>query len=198
MIVPMIFALAALQPGAGPSPAGCSLSRPAMCRDTNQLVWSPGFEPALRRFAGTVRGSYISPGATLADQLRLALGGPPEEPRRLADGSRLFAACRAHSCMEKGAIVVDARGEIVAAGLLNFRCGRRNRCGDGWVLDIFVPQQAARSSAPADAIRAWAREMEAQAPATGLGRYRIERTEVHVLPGSGAARPARAGRRPRR
>lgn len=200
MHLAFVLALAAHAAAAQPPSGACSLSQPSRCGSTNELVWSRGFEPALRSFAGAARGNYLAANTSLAEQLHLALGGPPDEPRRLADGNWLFTACRAHSCMEKGAIVVDARGAIVAAGLLNFRCGTgRNPCSDNWALDIFVRSETVAAGEAGHAIRAWAREMEAQAPTTLLGRDRIARTEVHVLPTRGAAqRQPRAGTRRRR
>ena len=88
-------------------------------------------------------------------QIEDVLGGPPDEPRRLADGGLLFTACRPHSCTEKGAVAFDAHGRIVVASIVSYRCGAGSHCASSPSLDHYVRDPAASAVARA-AIHAWA------------------------------------------
>jgi|GEM_PF-2347726 hypothetical protein len=59
---------------------------------------------------------------TLADQLMTALSGPPFDQIDLGNGYSVYVACRAHNCGERGAVIMDKTGRIVAAGLMGYRC----------------------------------------------------------------------------
>ncbi|HEY1605036.1 MAG TPA: hypothetical protein VGF77_05515 [Allosphingosinicella sp.] len=144
--------LAAPGPGVG---VACGLRRLEACESTNQLVWGPGFERALRRFLGRDaddRVSYLYSRGRLIGQVREVLGGPPDAPRSLPGGSRLFTACRAHSCEEKGAVAFAADGHIVAIGVLNYHCGK---CARAW-LDLFVRGRGTATETARTAIVRWA------------------------------------------
>jgi hypothetical protein len=163
----MLGALAALLLAAAPAPppSACGLTHPAGCSDTNRLVGDPDFVAAVKRFFDGARGDHLYPGGALADQAMEALGGPPDPPKRLATGSWLFTACRAHSCPEKGAAVLTPQGRILAIGLLNFRCHKAaaggSDCDKASHLDVYVRPgelDAARLIEPLDA---WARERAA-------------------------------------
>lgn len=134
----------------------CSMAAPAACATTNQLMWAPGTEAALKGFFGTARGDYLMPNALLWKQAREALGGPPEAPLRLKDGSLLFSACRAHSCPEKGAMVVTPAGKIRAAALLHYRCTPAG-CADTARLALFYRQPAEADGLAMRALIGWAR-----------------------------------------
>ena len=136
----------------------CSMAQPAQCRTTNELMWVPGTEAALKGFFGTARGNYLMPGALVWKQAREALGGPPEAPLRLTDGSLLFAACRAHSCPEKGAMVVTPAGKIRAAALLHYRCTPAG-CADDARLTLFYRQSAEADGPAMRALIGWARSV---------------------------------------
>jgi hypothetical protein len=58
----------------------------------------------------------------LADQLMTALGGPPFDRIDLGDGFFVSVACSIDNCGERGAVVMDETGRIVAAGLIGYRC----------------------------------------------------------------------------
>lgn len=160
----MIGLLAVLLLAATPAPAApnpCTLRALQACANTNQLVWDPQFEAALTRFLGDSRGDYLRPNALVADQLREALGGPPDDRKGLATGDWLFTACRAHSCPEKGAVVVTQTGRILAAGLLNFHCHAapkgQAQCEKARRLDIFVRPGEADAGRLIQPLDGWAR-----------------------------------------
>jgi hypothetical protein len=158
----MIGVVAALMMmAASPAPQACMLAKLEACANTNQLVDDPAFGAALKRFFGPARGDYLYPGGLTSDQAREALHGPPNDAKRLAEGSWLFTACRAHSCPEKGAVILTPEGQVLAVGLLNFRCHKTAQgqagCDQGRHLDIFVRRRdldAARLVQPLDA---WAK-----------------------------------------
>jgi hypothetical protein len=134
----------------------CSMAQPAECRTTNALIWAPGTEAALKAFFGNARGDYLMPGALVWKQAREALGGPPDAPLRLKDGNLLFAACRAHSCPEKGAMVVTPTGKIRAAALLHYFCTPAG-CADNARLALFYRQPAEADGLAMRALIGWSR-----------------------------------------
>ena len=137
----------------------CRVAAPWTCADTNKLVWAKGFSGGLSRFLGkkaTERVSLLYPGE-LQYQLADALGGPPDDRQKLADGSYLFTACRPHSCSEKGAITFDAGGSITAIAIVNYHCGEVSKtCSNDPALDIYTRNLLA-DSLPLRAIVGWAR-----------------------------------------
>lgn len=78
--------------------------------------------------------------ATLAEQLMDAISGPPFDQLDLENGYYGYVACRAHSCEERGAVVMDRTGRIVAAELIGYRCrqGLEPDCDDMPVAYAFV------------------------------------------------------------
>lgn len=97
----------------------CSLVRLSACSTTNALVWDRQFSRALAAFASGARTNFFDRrNASLVDDLFAVLGGPPDAPRRLSDGSYLFTACRAHDCPQKGAVILSERGDIHAAAMI--------------------------------------------------------------------------------
>lgn len=101
--------------------AACSLSSPATCDNTKQLVWSDGFEAAVAAFVGPRRAAYLYADAPVAAQMIQVLGGPPDRPARPGRYYR-FTACRAHSCDEKGAAVLTSKGDIAPLAVLHMAC----------------------------------------------------------------------------
>jgi hypothetical protein len=186
----MLGVLAVLLLAVTPAPAApghCTLTALQACANTNQLVDDPQFAGALRRFFGDARGDYLQPNAPLADQVAEALHGPPEDRKGLATGDWLFTACRAHSCPEKGAVIVTQTGRILAAGLMNFNCRAsvqgQAKCEKARRLDIFVrpgEADAARLIQPLDAWARMATEQErAQYGAQNAAPYAGPR--VHII-----------------
>lgn len=98
----------------------CGLARLSACRNTNVLVLDAGFQRALRTFAGQPRTDFLGDGKVgpLAQELIEVLHGPPDQPQQLNDGSFLFTACKAHECLNKGAVVLSSTGEILAAAMI--------------------------------------------------------------------------------
>ena len=175
MTAPLILAifLAAAPTGAS---GDCRLDRIHRCRNTNQLVWSPGFEAAVRRFSGDAKTEHSYDGSRLNRELIEALGGPPDHPIRWR-GYYLFAACRAHSCDEKGAAIVSPRGRIEALAMIWYPCAQKWRVEDGCSakprLTILIRRPT--DSAMVRRLKQWAM--------IALAEYRdppptIERTEV--------------------
>ncbi len=154
------LALAASLPATGG--AHCELTRLSACRDTNELILDKAFEVSVKRFLGLRRSSYLGRPDWLADQMIEVLGGPPDDPIRIGNRFR-FTACRAHSCAEKGAAVLEPDGRIVALAILHSACGAQpaaNDCFAHETLDIF-----ARSPVGADIVgnlSSWARSEIAQ------------------------------------
>ena len=120
MLGALLMLSAAALPAAAPVPR-CAPARHAACRDTNQLVHAPAFTAAVRRFIGKRTASYLYKDGDVAAQQLDVLGGPPEAPTRIGELYR-FTACRAHSCPEKGAAVLDPAGRIVALAILYSPC----------------------------------------------------------------------------
>lgn len=102
--------------------AACGLATPQHCSSTNVLINKAEVRSELDRLAAG-RSAALLHGreAPVAEQLLEVLGGPPEEPVK-AGPYLLFAACRAHSCDEKGAMLVGERGDIAGAAILYFGC----------------------------------------------------------------------------
>ena len=103
------------------SGAVCAPARLSACQDTNQLVMAPAFTAAVRRFIGKRKAAYLYANGDVAGQQIDVLHGPPDEPTRIGNLYR-FTACRAHSCPEKGAAVLDPAGKIVALAILYSPC----------------------------------------------------------------------------
>jgi hypothetical protein len=165
LLAALMMAAAPAAPAA-PSPRACALATLAACPNTNQLVDDRAFVAALKGFFGPARGDYLYPKGPMWAQAQEALHGPPDDAKRLAEGSWLFTACRAHSCPEKGAVILAPEGRVLAVGLLNFRCRDaakgQDSCDKARHLDIFVRRQdldAARLIQPLDA---WAKTQVAQ------------------------------------
>lgn len=126
LLMMLSAAAAPAAPAAGPAATCCDLLRPARprlaaCRDTNQLITAPAFTAAVRRFIGKRKASYLHANGDVTDQQIEVLHGPPDEPTRIGALYR-FTACRAHSCPEKGAAVLDPAGKIVALAILYSPC----------------------------------------------------------------------------
>ena len=117
-------------------------------------MWSKAFLRDLSAFLGDARASYLQHDRLVFDQAQAVLGGPPEAPSRLDDGSWLFTACRAHSCPEKGAVVFSAGGQILALGILHFACD--NACLAAPRLALYV-RHGATIDAARRAVERWAR-----------------------------------------
>lgn len=131
----------------------CGLKSVGACTDTNRLVWSESFEPALKAFLGKRRVGWFGRQARIADVVREVLSGPPDEPVKVADGLYRFSAVRPHSATERGAIFIAEDGTIKAAGVLHFNCGKQ--CAKTYSLSILLPRE---DKALAQLVQAWGTE----------------------------------------
>lgn len=166
----------------------CAVRHPAGCRNTNQLVLAPDFQNAVRKFGGGAQIAVLGRGEEpLWTVLLTTLHGPPDEPISLSDGSYLFTACMAHSCTEKGAIVVTRSGSITMAATLTNHFARedsRSKLSEAHYarLDIYLAGAASAAPSWRQAVRAWAKAAYAtdgsyfrevfQTYSTGLSEYR--------------------------
>ncbi len=91
--------------------------------DMNQLAWAPGFEEAVNDFFGAERGDFYWVDGPVSEQVLAGLGGPPNDLERLGGGLVMGSACRAHSCDERAAVIVQCPSTIVAVGVKHFPCG---------------------------------------------------------------------------
>jgi hypothetical protein len=100
------------------------------------LAWSPGFQSAVQRFVGRGEGA-VNAIRNAGKAVALALGGPPDPPTRLPGGGWLFAACQAHDCPVKGALLLGPDKRLRGAGVFNFLCDQAG-CADEPRLDLFL------------------------------------------------------------
>lgn len=154
----MIAILAALAAAAAPAPANetCALAHPEACGDTSQLFGDKAFVARIKAFVGRGEADYLYP-ASLAEQQLAVLGGPPDAPERIG-GLYRFTACRQHSCAEKGAVVLDPTGRLVATAILHSACAvtrPTEDCSTHYVLSVFVSDPSA-SKPVVDDLGAWA------------------------------------------
>lgn len=113
--------------------------------DMNQLVWEPGFEEAVDDYFGEERGDFYWADGLVSDQVITGLGGPPNDLERLGGGLVIGSACRAHSCPERAAVIVQCPSTIVAVGVKHFRCSSepgRVFCDSLPTFTIFSPPGA--------------------------------------------------------
>lgn len=140
---------------------GCSLRTLDQCDNTNQLIWNRVFEASLRHFFGHRRANYLYNGDPLVSNQAIAvLGGPPDTPERIGDLWR-FTACRAHSCPEKGAAVLEPDGRLIAVAILHSPCAEPNRptdCSSHLTLSIFIRPSNQSASVIAN-LSSWGRAM---------------------------------------
>lgn len=178
----------------------CGTRDLSACGNTNELVLAPDFRRAVKRFGGRARTPVLDRGdEPLWKALITTLHGPPNEAIRLADGSYLFAACMAHSCTEKGAVVLTRSGSITMAAMLTNHVvnedDRNKLSGPHYArLDIYLVGPAAAVPPWHQHIRAWARAAYAtdrkyfrevfQTYSTGLTEYRwlVSRNSPTLIP----------------
>lgn len=160
LLVCLGFLLAGCSTAAPTAVGICGTATLSSCRTTNQLVWAPSMTQAMEEFFGEhadLQVSYLYSNGPLLDQIWAVLGGPPEDREDLKNGGFLFAACRQHSCPEKGAVAFDTEGRIKAVGILNFKCqGGSEGCSDGRQLDLFFRDDDAATEASILAVKNWA------------------------------------------
>lgn len=154
----------------------CTLKTAEFCRDTNQLVWSPGFDDAIKRFVGVHTGEFVA----LQRQALASLGGPPHRPVEMLGykaGGWLFSACEAHYCPVKGALLLDYDHSM--RGLAVFDFGSKGEKNPR--LDLILRDPG--DTKAQNILTAWANWTIAQDLFTYSGDYvATQLTGVAVLP----------------
>jgi hypothetical protein len=164
-----------LMTGGAAAAADCSLKTIGDCGDTNELIWSSDFRPALKAFLGKRKVDWLGQRDKIADVVGEVLGGPPENAVKLEGDLIRFAGSRQHSAVERGVVLIATDGTIKAAGVLHFNCGKG--CEESYTLSILL---AAPDDRLAGLVKDWgAAEMKANAE-NGLdgGMAKIGKTEV--------------------
>ncbi|EHP43732.1 hypothetical protein OR16_06504 [Cupriavidus basilensis OR16] len=120
-------------------------------------------EPAVVRFAGMASGSYYWADGLLAEQLLTGLASRPDRAQQaLPDGQRLLSSRREFSDgAERAAVLLDARGDVLAAALVHQQCGKTGLtiCQDSQhgVLSVFLRPGIDR--AQAEPLVAWSQDV---------------------------------------
>lgn len=165
--------------------ARCGLDHLDLCQNTNALVWDRQFRKAVERFVGSRRAAYLYDEAPVAEQMLDVLGGPPDDVERIGSLYR-FTACRAHSCTEKGAAVLEPNGRVVALGILHGACALQHPSQDCFAhntLTLFVRSGEEHGPAVED-LTDWAKEMIAQAyQSPGLPDATLDAVEIVPIAG---------------
>lgn len=114
--------------------------------NTNQLIWNDGFRAHVKDFFGHAKGEYFWKGP-LSEQVLSGLGGPPDDIKKIDDNTYLATACRAHSCPEKAAYVVQKDLELFA--IISYKCPSEDEYAnynDKGCLIIFFKNDKAKDS----------------------------------------------------
>lgn len=125
-------------------------------------ISTPVVYQSIRSEFGNSHGSYLVPNGLVSEQIIMALG-IPQPLIKLADGDYLLSGCRPHSCDEKAAVIVTSRGQVLAAGLINFRCHLNSSkpyigttvCDRNAHLTLFLRKKVGRSALDLE-LRNWA------------------------------------------
>jgi len=134
-------------------------------KNTNALVMDKQFRASLKHFFGGAKGSYLWAADLVSAQALEALGGPPDDLQPLDNGLTLASACRAHSCPEKGAVLLQGNG-VVAAALINFKChGEPMECAEDPTLTIFLRDKGLAPATATPIFEQWANAKNAEAAA---------------------------------
>jgi hypothetical protein len=144
------FALGWLLAACSPGPAEDFCAR----TDMNQVVWIPEFERAVHAYFGEERADFFWPDGLISEQMIEGLGGPQEPLRRLSEGLVIGSACRAHSCQERAAVVIQCPSRPVAFAIKHFPC-RGGYCDTTASFTIFT--EPAAPALARQQLEAWVR-----------------------------------------
>jgi hypothetical protein len=133
---------------------------------------------AISRFFGAKRENVMYSGATLADQLAKGINGPQSDYVRLPNGGLAIGACRASSCGEKAAVIIDPKGAVVGAALLGFQC-TDDGCSNAPVAVAYIRKDLVNGY-PRNLLRGWARS--AFARSTNMDGTQSVAKELRVVP----------------
>lgn len=102
---------------------------------------APALDLAVTRFAGNASGTYYWEDGLLAEQILSGLQSRTNRAEQeLPDGQRLLSSRRQLSDgAERAAVLVDGRGDVLAAALVHRECGK-NGCQDNehGLLSVFL------------------------------------------------------------
>lgn len=144
----------------------CRIDRLDDCNDTNQVMWNGG-DKAVRRFIGQ---------GAAADEVIGLLGGAPEDLQHLPNGWFLAAACRAHDCGSKGAMILTRGGDLIATAALTYRCGEI-RCVNDYRLRVRFRSEESRADV-VQIFENWAKTALDDFPSAHLGETQAQRIEA--------------------
>jgi len=165
--------------------AGNAYATPAATPDIYKIA-----APEVNRiFGGDRQDTFVNDG--LLREAVLGSIGEPDDPRELRDGSTMMTGCRPHSCMEKGAVIVNgASKQLRAAAILHFHCRLAllesetsdtppgNKCDTDPTLEIFVIRRNGTPAALKQEL-GYVRELEAWGKAQ---QFKYEFTHVKEVP----------------
>ncbi len=171
------------------APGGCSPHELDACRDTAQLVQDAGFQAELKRFVGERPTRFLTGGGRAYGESLAVLSGPADPVQKIGE-LYLFSACKDQSCEEKGAVALDAGGDIVAVGVLHTECAKlllTRDCFERDTLSVFTVK-GQEDQPLVETLSDWARrQVAASSAAPGAPLTRLARVEV-----IGSARPIQA------
>lgn len=133
---------------------------------------------AISKFFGAKRENVMYAGATLADQFAKGINGPQSDYVPLPNGGLAIGACRASSCGEKAAVVMDAKGTIVGAAMLGFQC-TDDGCSNTPVAVAYIRKDLVNGY-PRNLLRGWAKS--AFARSTNMDGSQSTPRELRVVP----------------
>jgi len=131
-----------------------------------QLNQDPAIMQSLVNFLGYAHGSYTLDNEMIARQVSDALGSEPSVfDKGVPQGRKLLTAMNdRNQGRERGALLLDDKGRLLAVGLVNGHCTVKSReeslsCNPDpdSVLTLFLPEGANKSDA--DPIIAWSKEI---------------------------------------
>lgn len=154
----------------------CELASIDSCSNTNQLVWSKSFQPALEAFLGKRTVRWLGEKTDVSEVVAEVLGGPPDDAVEVPGGLIRFSAVRPQSATERGAVFIAADGTINAAGVLHFNCARQ--CDKTYSLTMLM---ATEDKALMQLVLAWGVEQMQLNERTGFEKELTTIGRVEVL-----------------
>jgi len=91
-------------------------------KTTNELIWDKEFNKYLSVYFGENKEYYFYKNATVREQIKEGLGGPPEIVKEIEKNIFIASACRFQSCSEKAAIIVDLKNKYTVFGIIGYQC----------------------------------------------------------------------------
>lgn len=144
--------------------------------NTNQLFWDKAFKQDIQNFFGKQKASYYWANGDLTRQAMEGLGGPADMLANLGNNLVLASACRAHSCTEKAAAILQCPSRILAVGIIHFNCAIQPHpfdCSSNAMLTLFFDDRN-RDQAGRVALEDWGRSKTAEDRKTIQYEYRSQ------------------------